>query len=68
MGRANVEGFNDAEDNGGGGGDDDDDVDDEDEEEGEGSRGQFCRVGIAPFRSPNQAVQSARGKLPPCLD
>ena len=35
MGRANVEGFNDAEDNGGGGGgDDDDDVDDEDEEEG----------------------------------
>ena len=30
MGRANVEGFNDAEDNGGGGGDDED----EDEEEG----------------------------------
>ena len=31
MGRANVEGFNDAEDNGGGGGDDDNDVDDEEE-------------------------------------
>ena len=30
MGRANVEGFNDAEDNGGGG-DDDNDVDDEEE-------------------------------------
>ena len=31
MGRANVEGFNDAEDNGGGGGGDDNDVDDEEE-------------------------------------
>ena len=31
MGRANVEGFNDAEDNGGGGDDDEDEDEDEDE-------------------------------------